>query len=163
MAKQTQNPGKPSEGAIVRGASLAAKRGPNGEMGILATAYSGPLPPPELIERYDAIVPGMGSRLLSDFEAEQRHRRDWEISVLQSRNDTTQRESDRIARGQLFGLIIGLVLVLCGAAVAITGIVYDSKTGIWFGSLLSGGMTLAIITSFLANKPKQVVPPKLTK
>lgn len=38
------------------------------------TAYSGPIPPPESLEKYEQVVPGSAERILAMAEKEQEHR-----------------------------------------------------------------------------------------
>ena len=44
-------------------------KGENGKNKIsLASVYSGPLPPPEMLEAYNKIVPGAGNDILEEFK-----------------------------------------------------------------------------------------------
>jgi len=45
---------------------------------ISASAYPTPIPPPEVLERYEAIQPGFSNRLLSLVETQSAHRQDLE-------------------------------------------------------------------------------------
>lgn len=45
-------------------------------------AYSGPLPPPELLAEYDVIVQGSAGKIIDQFVAQGRHRMDLERVVI---------------------------------------------------------------------------------
>ena len=70
--------------------------------------FSGPLPPPELLARYDEIVPGMADRLMTTFEKQADHRMKLEMTVISG--DT---------RRAWWGLVLAFVfgMVLLGASV----------------------------------------------
>ena len=77
------------------------------------TSFSGPLPPPTVLKEYDAIMPGLGERLVQMAEREQHHR-----------HATDNRIIGLYERGQwfgfflgLFGLAIGSYLVYIGAEI----------------------------------------------
>ena len=48
------------------------------------THYSGPLPHPEALERYNQIIPGAADRIISQFEQQAIHRQGLERHVVQS-------------------------------------------------------------------------------
>lgn len=87
--------------------------------------FSGPIPPPELLHKYDEVVPGAANRILEMAEREAAHRQQVELAVAQA-NITTQAEvvainkqkvansfaSDRL--GQWLGGVISFT-ALCGA------------------------------------------------
>jgi uncharacterized membrane protein len=48
------------------------------------TSYSGPLPPPELLEHFEKIIPGGADRIFAQFEAQTAHRQGLEAKVIGS-------------------------------------------------------------------------------
>lgn len=75
-----------------------------------AFAWTGPLPPPDILKEYDHLVPGAAERILTMAERQSEHRRSIEKVVINSgaRNQNL---------GVVFGFIIALVvLVLAGYA-----------------------------------------------
>ena len=48
----------------------------------VGSAYSGPLPAPATIKKYENILPGSAERIFKMAEKEQAHRIDWEITHL---------------------------------------------------------------------------------
>lgn len=69
--------------------------------------YSGPVPPPEMVERYQTVIPSGGERLLAMAEDESRHRRDMERRQLRASVATH-------ALGQVLGFILALAVILAG-------------------------------------------------
>ena len=66
-----------------------------------ATAFQGPIPPPELLEQYDRIIPNGADRILTMAEQQQAHRQSIERTVVESG-----------ARRANLGLILGFILTL---------------------------------------------------
>ena len=71
------------------------------------SAFQGPLPPPEILEQYNRIVPNGAERIVSMAESQMRHRQTLESAVVNG-NITAQ------SRGQTMGFILGLVAILGG-------------------------------------------------
>ena len=70
--------------------------------------YSGPIPPPEALARYEEIQPGAADRILKMAEKQQEHRMALETKAIGGQVDQSK-------RGQIFGFI---AIFLCiGAAV----------------------------------------------
>jgi uncharacterized membrane protein len=63
--------------------------------------FSGPLPAPECLAEYNNILPGLADRIVVMAETQSSHRIKMEEKVV-------DRQLSESARGQLFGLIIGL-------------------------------------------------------
>jgi len=94
----------------------------------LSVEFSGPLPPPELLGKYEALLPGAADRIIRMAETQQTHRQDLERTVIKS-NVSVQK----------WGLACGFVLALT----AISG-------GIWLSLRGSSGVGLTAIISALA-------------
>jgi len=71
------------------------------------SAFKGPLPPPELLERYNQIVPNGADRIVAMAESQMQHRQLLESAVVNG-NVVAQR------RGQTMGFILGLITILGG-------------------------------------------------
>lgn len=70
--------------------------------------YSGPIPPPEALARYEEIQPGAADRILKMAEKQQDHRMALETKAIGGQVDQSK-------RGQIFGFI---AIFLCiGAAI----------------------------------------------
>lgn len=69
----------------------------------IEAAFSGPLPPPEILVRYNDALPDGADRIVKLAEAQSRHRRSME------------------SRGQLFAFTLALVAILAGVALILDG------------------------------------------
>lgn len=79
--------------------------------------FSGPLPHPETLARYDQIVPGSAETIISVFKSQSEHRQRLEHLVIAG----NARRSDR-------GLVMGFVMVLVVLAVGL-GLVLLGESG----------------------------------
>ncbi|MDD2767575.1 MAG: DUF2335 domain-containing protein [Methylococcus sp.] len=84
-----------------------------------------PVPPPQMLEHYERILPGAAERIIHLAEEECRHRhemdrkaREAEISLRQAEHDLEQRKLTEYYRTSQFGQIAGIavsVLAIGGA------------------------------------------------
>lgn len=106
---------------------------------------SGPFPPPEILQKYDQIHPGLASQIITMANEETVHRRKMEAEVLaiQKRDQVSYRFSELV--GQCFGLIIGLA--------AIGGSVYEAAHGAQVAASFLGtaGLT-GLVTAFIMGR-----------
>lgn len=79
--------------------------------------YSGPIPPPEALARYEEVQPGAADRILTMAEKQQEHRMALETKAIGGQVDQSK-------RGQLFGFILVFVCI----AVAVFFAVYFGMT-----------------------------------
>ncbi len=68
---------------------------------VKASAYSGPLPPPGMLEAYNKAVPNAAERILKSFEKQQEHRMQLEENMMDKNFDAAK-------RGQYMGLSISI-------------------------------------------------------
>jgi uncharacterized membrane protein len=73
----------------------------------MATRFSGPLPPPEALERYNQTLPGAAERIIAMAESQHDHRQHLEKHVVQS-NIKAQR------LGTILGFIVSMTVILGG-------------------------------------------------
>ena len=73
-----------------------------------AQSFSGPLPPPQILEKYNQVVPDAAERIIAMAESQSKHRQSLEVTVI----DSDIRNS---RLGLHYGLIIGLATVIGGA------------------------------------------------
>lgn len=100
----------------------------------------GPLPPPNILEAYDKVVPNGADRIMSLTERQSQHRQDMEAKVIEG-NLWAQR----------FGARSAFVLTFT-AMVAGAFLVYSGKS-IYFGSFLSfAGLGSALISWLLGRR-----------
>ncbi len=79
-----------------------------------AEFHSGPLPSARELERYEQVSPGLSGLIVNQWRGETTHRRRLEQFTL-----TSQVRAQ--TRGQIFGLLIALVVIAIGAAAIFTG------------------------------------------
>lgn len=77
-------------------------------------SFSGPLPPPEVLENYDKVYPGAAKIIIEMAQKQSSHRQELEKSVI-----TSDIKNSRL--GLYFGFIIGLVGIVAGAIIISTG------------------------------------------
>ncbi len=73
----------------------------------LQREFSGPVPPPDYLEQYDRVLPGLSERIVVLAESQSRHRQalEKEVTLTRLRNE---------ARGQTFAFVLA-ALVLAGS------------------------------------------------
>ncbi len=99
------------------------------------TRFSGPLPHPDILARYEQILQGAADRIISMAEAQSRHRQTLETEVIAS-----DIKNSRI--GLYCGLIIGLTAILSGAACIFVG-------QQWGGGFLGGAGLTGLVSVFV--------------
>ena len=77
-------------------------------------SFSGPLPPPELLAKYNDVIPNGAERIMQMAEKQQVHRHDLEKTVV---TGNVKSES----RGQWMGLAISVIVLGLGFYLAVTG------------------------------------------
>lgn len=97
--------------------------------------HSGPLPPPEILENYDQVLPGAAERILTMAENQSAHRQQLEARYLTAE-----------ARNSLLGIIFGLLLGITGLSVS--GICIYAGQG-WPGAALGGATLVSLVGTFI--------------
>ncbi len=100
---------------------------------LIATKFSaGPIPPPEILEKYEAILPGLADRIMKQAENQTAHRIDLEKRVIKS--DT---------RNSLLGIIFAFIIGAGGVA----GGLYLTSLGMAASGLTVSGISLVSLVS----------------
>lgn len=103
--------------------------------------HSGPLPPPELMRDYNAIIPNGAERIMNVFEKQSDHRMKLERWTIGWQLAQSQ-------LGQFFAFLLGLS--------AIGGSIYCILQGHeWGGAFLAGGGLTSLVVAFLKGKEQQ--------
>lgn len=97
--------------------------------------FSGPLPPPEILEKYNNVVPGAAERILKMAEKQSDHRQELEKMVISS--DTLNSR-----RGLCFALVMGMLAIIASSFLIYNGF----TTG---GTILGGSYLVSVISSFI--------------
>ena len=104
--------------------------------------YSGPIPPPSILEGYERLLPGAADRILSMAEKEQQHRHQLE-------KDESVDNRLTVKRGAIFAFIITLSVVACGTYVIAIG-----KSGAGIAVIL--GALASLVSAFITGRtPKK--------
>lgn len=106
-----------------------------------AYSFSGPLPPPEILEKYNQVVPGLAERILSMAEQQSTHRQQLERTVVES-NAFVQK------LGPFFGFVIAMTAVVGGII-----LIEKGRDGYGLAAIITA---LASLTGvFMYGKSKQ--------
>ena len=107
---------------------------------IVATGYSGPIPPPGVLADYDKVVDRGAERIMAAWEQETAHRRELE------RRDLTLTALDRLG-----GKLAALVFVL--AALGVTA--YCASIGAqWVAAVLGAGTIGTVVWAFVKARER---------
>jgi len=107
----------------------------------VTTYHQGPLPTPEDMARYNEIIPNGADRIMKMAEAQSAHRIEIERLVI-------TRQQNQSDRGQMFGLIIGIIGILTGALLSYGG--HD-----WVGGIIGGTTVVSLVGAFITGKWQQ--------
>ena len=102
---------------------------------VLATSYSGPIPPAEQLRQYEDICPGAAERILAMAEAQSRHRQGIQAIIVRSgaRNSLL---------GVIFAFVLGLSTIVGGVFLAFNGLA-------WPGALLGSAGLIGLVSVFI--------------
>ena len=95
-------------------------------------SFSGPLPPPEVLERYNQFLPGTAERIIAMAEGQHNHRIELERHVITS-NVSAQK------LGTILGFIVAMTVVIGGHIPSSRG---KKRIGVGrnsYGARLAGG------------------------
>jgi uncharacterized membrane protein len=106
-----------------------------------SVSFSGPLPHPAILEKYNEIIPGGAERILAMAEHQSAHREHLERTVVEG-NVKSQ------ARGTLYGFIICLVSIVGGFA-----LLFEGKNAQGLAAIISSLAALAGV--FVYGRYKQ--------
>jgi uncharacterized membrane protein len=108
---------------------------------VQAEFFSGPIPPPSYLARYNDVVPNGADRIISMAEKQSTHRESLEKQVVEG-NLTAQ------SRGQIEAFILALIVILGGIYLMATG-----KSGWGFAAIISS--LAALVSIFALGKREQ--------
>ena len=108
-----------------------------------AAFFSGPVPPPEFLARYNEVVPNGAERLLAMAERQSAHRESLETKALDG-NLKVQ------AQGNTRAFILAFVIILGGIYLMATG-----KSGWGFASIITSVTALISVFAIAKSDQKQ--------
>jgi len=100
-----------------------------------AASFSGPLPPPQILDQYNESVPDGANRIISMAEEQSKHRMGLEKYVV-------ERESRRSDLGLVAGLVVSLAFL--GGSVFITVSGYP-----WAGAVIGTVDIVSLVGAFI--------------
>lgn len=105
------------------------------------TIYASPFPPPEILERYERILPGTTEKILKNIEIQRDHRMKMESKVITSNIVQTY-------LGQAVGFVVAMTAIILGYLLIMNG---KEVTGIV--SII--GCLVALVGIFVYGKKTQ--------
>lgn len=111
--------------------------------------YRGPLPHPDILDRYEQIHPGTAERIIRQFEGEAQHRHAMEREILSAQIAHEQAEVGEIRRGQIFAFLLGAIGLLVGGAVSLFS---RSDAGAYAGAGIGGATLVGLVTAFIVGR-----------
>lgn len=108
--------------------------------------FSGPLPHPSILAKYEEILPGAATRIFEMAEEQATHRRDMEKKSL-----------SLSGRDALLGIVLGFILALSGIVGGILIIAFNPSSvgALLSGSAISGSSLIGIIRIFVIGNTMQ--------
>ena len=128
------------------------------ELVAMQAEYRGPLPHPDMLERYEQVHPGTAERIIQRFEKEAEHRQSIEREVVAAQISRDKAEVGEIRRGQVFAFIIGAVGLLVGGAVSLFS---ETDAGAYAGAGIGGATLVGLVTAFIVGRKAK--PPEQTE
>ena len=102
---------------------------------VVQSSFEGPLPPPEILRRFDEVVPGAAERIIRMAEEQFAHRTTLEKKVI---------DSD-ISRSK-WGQILGFMIAVVGLGVSALVTIYGNQ---WAGAVIGGGTLASLVGVFM--------------
>lgn len=101
-------------------------------------SFSGPIPPPQILEHYERILPGAAGRILGMAEKQSAHRQNMEKQIIHS-------ETSQGTMGMIFAFFIAITAIAAGVF-----LIYSGKQVAGLISLLTP--VGIIVASFISRK-----------
>ena len=100
------------------------------------TAFSGPIPPPAILQGYEDVIEGGAERILAMAEKQSKHRQEIEKEVI-------TKQLGQSSRGQIFGFLLALIGFGLGTLLAAWG--NTGLAGILFTTTIIGLVSIFVI------------------
>lgn len=106
-----------------------------------ASSFSGPIPPPEILGKYNEILQDGAERIMKMAEHQSGHRIELEKHAIKE-------ELKQSSRGQIFGFILAIIGMAIAFGLALLG--HDTVAGIFGTTTIVG-----LVTIFVIGKKRQ--------
>ena len=123
---------------------------------VVSRASSGPLPDPDVFQRYEEILPGAAERILAMAEANAAARREAQQRDLEATIAAVNRQIDRQTRGQWLGFGISILALFVTLVALLTG--HPATAGVLGSTTVIGLATVFVLGQKYGEKP--AVPEK---
>lgn len=107
------------------------------------------LPSPAVLGQYEAQLPGAAIELLRLFKAEANRRHAIRRKIIEAQIARQNAEGREMLRGQIFGLVIGIVALGCGTSIALHS---PTVFGIVCATLIGGGGVIGLVSVFIVGR-----------
>ena len=109
-----------------------------GETLVAIQSWEGPLPAPETLKRFEAVVPGPAKTIIDEWQAETRHRRKFEHRSLSLQS-----------LEQMSGRLLAFLFAL--AALALAG--YAARIGAtWVAGVVGSGTIASVVWALVSSQ-----------
>ena len=105
------------------------------------TSFSGPIPHPEIMQGYNAIIPGAAERILTMAEDDAKHQRAIEMAALNA-------AKSEVRLGQWLGFIIGIAAL----GTSLTAIFLGAEV---VAGIIGGTTVVGLVSAFIFGRIKQ--------
>lgn len=107
--------------------------------------FSGPLPPPALLNEYNLIVPGLAERIVTMAEKEQAQRHEQERNINNTNIQIASNDASMRATGQWMAFFIAIL------GMGISGLLIYKDHSI-AGTIMGGGFLVALVAVFMTGQ-----------
>ena len=112
------------------------------DLHVVQQTYSGPLPPPAVLQHYNEVIPGAAERILVMAEQNASHRRDLELAALDAHRS-------EVRLGQWLGFGIGLASLAAAIIALVLG--HPATAGVIGGTTVVG-LVAVFVTGRMAEE-----------
>ena len=151
-AKRRKRPSEPPD--LAKGQDSPREQQTERRLVSMQAEFRGPLPPPDILQRYEEIHPGTAERILLQFERETQHRHVIEQKIVDAQLEAQQAEIPAFRLGQVFAFIIAVV-GLVSAAYCVSKA--PTAGHAWAGAGIAG-ISLATLAGVFIYGQKAKVP-----
>ena len=126
---------------------------------ISSKVSSGPIPSPDILAEYEAVLKGSAERIIKMAELEQLHRHGLQNTAIMAASTDACSARSEARTGQIFAIIIAIVAMITCFLFIYT---VPSAPGATVASIHGGTTVCGIVTTFLvgSRKPQQPVSEK---
>lgn len=112
--------------------------------------FSGPIPPAEQLEKYNAINPNLVDRIVSLAEREAKNRHENERITLEANITLSNKQFTERRIGQICGAMVGVSALICAGFLGFVG--SHTAAGIVGGATVVGLVSVFVTGHYLSKK-----------